>query len=63
MTDDVFRDDAMRLADALRMVLYAYLRETAYPDRASRDLARAKAAFETGKALGAHDKLIGGLNA
>ena len=63
MNDDVFRDDAERLAAALRLVLYAYLRETAYPDTASRDLARARAAFETGKALGEHDKLMGGLNA
>lgn len=58
-----FKDDSTRLHAALVMVLYAYIKETAYPDRPSRDFARAKAALETGKALGAHDKLIEALNA
>jgi hypothetical protein len=58
-----FKNDSTRLHAALVMVLYAYIKETAYPDRPSRDHARAKAAFETGKALGEHDKLIEALNA
>lgn len=53
-----FKDDAGQLAVTLRMVLDAYVRYVVFPNTSTKDYARARAAFEAGKALGAHDKLL-----
>lgn len=52
-----YSDDARSLAHALGLMVEAYLRTSQSPLEALND-AQCKAAYEAGKALGAHSKFI-----
>jgi hypothetical protein len=56
-TIESIRDDALSLANALRLVVEVYVRPYPFPFPEEKRKALAEAAFQAGRALGNHDRL------